>query len=1128
MTKRKTAGGLLPEEPFWYKDAIIYELHVRAFFDSDGDGIGDFQGLCNKLDYVKDLGVTALWLLPFYPSPLRDDGYDIADYTDIHPNYGTLHDFRVFLREAHKRGIRVITELVINHTSIDHPWFQRARLAPPGSNERDFYLWSDTTEPFKETRVIFQDFETSNWSWDPIAKAYYWHRFFYHQPDLNFDNPKVCQAVKRVLDFWLEMGVDGLRLDAVPYLFEREGTNCENLPETHLFLKDLRRYVDSNYQNRMLLAEANQWPEDAVAYFGEGDECHMAFHFPLMPRMFMALQQEDRFPIVDILDQTPPIPESCQWALFLRNHDELTLEMVTDEDRDYMYRVYAGDPQARINLGIRRRLAPLLENRRKVELMNALLFSMPGTPVIYYADEIGMGDNIYLGDRNGVRTPMQWSGDHNAGFSQANPQKLYLPVIVDPEYHYASINVATQQKNPHSFLWWMKRLIALRKHFQAFSRGKLIFLSPENSKILAFIRETESQTLLVVANLSRFVQFVLLDLSSYVGKVPVELFGRSAFPRIENRPYGMSLGPHNFYWFILEAQEDETANIDQMRQDIVCIDVAGSLESIFAPKMTARLEALLPGFLLARRWFAAKTLKMSAVKIKDLTPVEFGQKAAALIFVEVAVNEQRPDLYLITVAIATGPDAERIERENPGAILARLSGNGGTRSKNNRMQTDNSRGVLFDALEDPDFCQALLNAVAKRRKFAGRAGIIEAIPTKAFRVLLGKEVQNPVTKIIKAEHGNTSIVFGDRAIMKVLRKTLPGISPELEIGGYLTEKRRFANAPALAGSIGYRQGKAEPMTVALIHRFVPNQCDAWQYTLDSLGRFFEIALAKERDQQEARPEEASSCDDCISQLTPENIAESIGAYLHHAELLGQRTAEMHLALSSETEHKEFIPEAFTTLYQRSAYQSIRSLGSKGFELLEKRLDELPQNTREIARAVLEAKSEFDRRIIVLTKRKIEAMRMRVHGDYHLGQVLYTGNDFVIIDFEGELIRSLGERRIKRSPLKDVAGMLRSFHYAAMTGLSRALFRKEKRQALERWAGCWLEWVSKRFLESYIEHAQPGGFLPNRPEDSALLMDLFLLEKAIYELQYDLNNRRDWVWIPLKGLEELLINKAHKN
>src|SRR5213082_3365855 len=544
-------------DPLWYKDAIIYELHVRTFHDSNADGIGDFRGLMEKLDYLQELGISAIWLLPFYPSPLKDDGYDIANYLDVNPNYGTLDDFRVFLDAAHERGLRVITELVINHTSDQNPWFKKSRRAAPGSPEREVYVWSDNPEKYKDARIIFKDFETSNWSWDPIAQSYYWHRFYSHQPDLNFDNPAVREVVERVCDFWLKLGVDGVRLDAIPYLYEREGTNCENLPETHVYLKKLRAHIDAHFSGRMLLAEANQWPEDAVAYFGNGDESHMNFHFPLMPRMFMALQMEDRFPIIDILEQTPPIPDNCQWAMFLRNHDELTLEMVTDEERDYMYRVYATDPHARINLGIRRRLAPLLANsRRKIELLNTLLFSMPGTPIIYYGDEIGMGDNFYLGDRNGCRTPMQWSPDRNAGFSRANPQQLYLPITIDPEYHYEAVNVENQQKNLSSLLWWTRRVIAMRRNFKAFSRGALEFLHPDNAKVLAFLRRYQDETILVVVNLSRFAQSAELDLARFAGQVPMEVFSRNLFRPIRKSRYVITMGPHAHYWFALHSPID--------------------------------------------------------------------------------------------------------------------------------------------------------------------------------------------------------------------------------------------------------------------------------------------------------------------------------------------------------------------------------------------------------------------------------------------------------------------------------------------------------------------------------------------------------------------------------------------
>ncbi|MGH2451091.1 MAG: maltose alpha-D-glucosyltransferase, partial [Candidatus Limnocylindria bacterium] len=676
------------EDPDWYKDAIIYELHVRAFYDSNADGIGDFAGLTAKLDYLKDLGVTAVWLLPFYPSPLKDDGYDIADYTDVHRSYGSLRDVRTFVREAHRRGIRVITELVANHTSDQHPWFQKARQARPGSAARDFYVWSDTTDRYREARIIFKDFETSNWSWDPVARAHYWHRFYSHQPDLNYANPQVQQAIIKVLDFWLDMGIDGLRLDAVPYLFEREGTSCENLPETHAALKRLRAHVDERYQDRLLLAEANQWPEDAASYFGDDDECHMCFHFPLMPRLFMSLRMEDRFPLVDILAQTPPVPPGAQWALFLRNHDELTLEMVTDEERDYMYRVYTQDPEARINLGIRRRLAPLLGNlRRRIELMNGLLFSLPGTPVLYYGDEIGMGDNIYLGDRNGVRTPMQWSADRNAGFSQANRQRLFLPVIVDPEYHHEAINVEAQQQNPHSLLWWMKRLIALRKQHPAFGRGTLDFLHPANRKVLAFVRRHGEERILVVANLSRFVQAAELDLGEFSGSIPVELFGRTEFPPIGELPYFVTLGPHGFYWFALEPQPAPVG----AAAEVPTLRYRGPWSALARGEAPGLAEAL-PGYLRARRWFGGKARRVKAARIRDAVRVPHPEAEAFVTFVEVSYTEGESETYVLPLTCAAPDRVDALVGAAPHALIARLP--------------DGS--AMLDATADPAFLHALL------------------------------------------------------------------------------------------------------------------------------------------------------------------------------------------------------------------------------------------------------------------------------------------------------------------------------------------------------------------------------------------------------------------------------------
>ncbi len=543
----------MPAKPdaLWYKDAVIYQVHVRAFYDSNGDGIGDFGGLAQKLDYLQQLGINAIWLMPFFPSPLRDDGYDISDYTSVHPHYGTLEDFKGFLTAAHQRGIRVIVELVLNHTSDQHPWFQESRKSVDNPR-RDWYVWSDTDVRYRGVRIIFVDTEMSNWAWDPISKSYYWHRFFSHQPDLNFDNPAVREEIWNVMKFWLEMGVDGFRLDAVPYLVEREGTSCENLPETHGVIKELRGKLDQHFPGRMLLAEANQWPADLRPYFGEGDEFHMAFHFPLMPRMFMGLKLEDRKPITEILQQTPQIPEVCQWCLFLRNHDELTLEMVTDLERDYMYDEYALDRSMRLNVGIRRRLAPLLDNdRRRIELMNGLLMSLPGTPIIYYGDEIGMGDNVYLGDRNGVRTPMQWDGGWNAGFSPADPESLYAALILNPLYGYQAVNVQSQKRSPYSLLSWMRRIIQVRKSTPVFGRGSMEFLYPENHRVLAYVRQLGGETVLVVNNLSNSAQAVELDLSRYKGSILIEMFGRNLFPRVGDLPYLLTMGPHQFYWFRL-------------------------------------------------------------------------------------------------------------------------------------------------------------------------------------------------------------------------------------------------------------------------------------------------------------------------------------------------------------------------------------------------------------------------------------------------------------------------------------------------------------------------------------------------------------------------------------------------
>ncbi|MEM3526034.1 MAG: maltose alpha-D-glucosyltransferase, partial [Candidatus Jordarchaeaceae archaeon] len=756
----------LQDDSLWYKDAIIYEVHVKSFFDSNGDGVGDFRGLIEKLDYLKSLGITAVWLLPFYPSPLKDDGYDVANYFEIHPNYGTLQDFKEFLREAHKRGIRVIVELVLNHTSDQHLWFQRARRAKPGSAWRDFYVWSDTPDKYKDAKIIFKDFEASNWTWDSVAKAYYWHRFYSHQPDLNYDNPRVHTAIFRVVDFWLEMGVDGLRLDAAPYLYEREGTTCENLPETFQFIEKLRAHIDSRFKNRILLAEANQWPEDVVAYFGEGNRCHMTFHFPLMTRFFMAVQLEDRLPIIDIIEQTPRIPESCQWALFLRNHDELTLEMVTDEERDYMFRVYASDPNARINLGIRRRLAPLLGNdRRKIELMNVLLFSFPGTPIIYYGDEIGMGDNYYLGDRNGVRTPMQWSSDRNAGFSKANPQKLYLPVIIDSEYHYEVVNVENQERNPHSLLWWIRRLITTRKRFKAFSRGSLEFLYPDNSKVLAFIRKYQNENILVVVNLSRFSQAVELNLSNYVGFVPEDVFSKNKFPVIREASYVITLGPYGFYWFLLQKEKTENVSLSQ-EWIIPKIRVEERWETILEDGMKDKLKEIISNYLKNCYWFGGETLTMQEINICNVIPVSGDSTSAYLLVLEVNYVEGNTEKYLLPLSFASKEKAKKIIEEFPQGIVASLLIGG-------------EEGVLYDGVYDEEFCRILLLMIVQEKRIKGEWGELVAYVGKMFRKMLNnKDVSLLASRVMEGKLGNTPIVYGDVFFLKLYRKLGEGKNPE--------------------------------------------------------------------------------------------------------------------------------------------------------------------------------------------------------------------------------------------------------------------------------------------------------------------------------------------------------------
>ena len=1101
-----------PDDGRWYRDAILYEIRVRSFYDANGDGIGDFQGLAKKLDYLEELGVTTLWLLPFYPSPLKDDGYDIANYTDVHADVGSLADFKSLLKEAHRRGLRVITELVLNHTSDEHPWFQRARRGKPGSRERDFYVWSDTPERYREARIIFKDFERSNWTWDPVAGAYFWHRFYSHQPDLNFDNPSVRRAMFQVVDFWLALGVDGLRLDAVPYLFEREQTNCENLPETFEFLTDLRRHVDRKFSGRMLLAEANQWPEDALRYLEGGDKCHMAFHFPLMPRLFMAFHMEDRFPIVDILAQTPPLPESCQWALFLRNHDELTLEMVTDEERDYMYEAYAKDPTMRLNLGIRRRLAPLLENnRRKIELMNTLLLSLPGAPVLYYGDEIGMGDNAYLGDRNGVRTPMQWSPDRNGGFSRTNPQRLILPIIVDPEYHYEAINVETQHRNATSLLWWTRRVLSIRKRYRALGCGTFELLHPDNPRILAFIREWQNERILVVANLSRFTQYVELDLSKFKGLRPMEVFSQAPFPQIEDSTYVLTPGPHAFLWFSLEALPeagDATAGSAHMPE----LRLSGPWERFVAGRDRQALTDVLSAYLPRCRWFGGKARRLKTIEISDALPIRSGQRAAHALVLRTKYDDGGAESYFLPVGLAETEGADELKGRSQAAIAAlRWPNNGGAND-----------AILVDGLSDDDVCRALLDLFQKPRRTANATSLVAHELPWFRRSEMRGQALSPRT--LGIDQSNTSVIFGDRLILKVFRRLAQGANPDLEIGRFLTAKG-FPNAPKVAGWLEYRHQREEPTTVAILHEYVPDSREAWSYARDEIRRYFERALTE--DVPPERP--AGRLIDVIDQQPSQTQADLIGPFLTSAELLGRRTAELHLALASDPDDPDFAPEQYGALYQRSVYQSVRNLALGTLRLLRQREGGLAPAERKQALDVLALERDVLRRLEDFRRHNVTAVRIRHHGDYHLGQVLFTGKDFLIIDFEGEPARTLADRRRKRSPLRDVAGMLRSFHYASVSTLLEQIdggtVQAGEASRLERWSYAWYRWSSAAFLRAYFDTCAGAPFVPFDAEERRLLLDFFLLEKALYEVAYELNHRPTWLRIPLRGIHEVLADGA---
>ncbi|WP_417697416.1 maltose alpha-D-glucosyltransferase [Pseudomonas sp.] len=1099
---KKPRSATFIKDPLWYKDAVIYQVHVKSYFDSNNDGIGDFPGLIEKLDYIADLGVNTIWLLPFYPSPRRDDGYDIAEYRGVSPDYGTMADARRFIAEAHKRNLRVITELVINHTSDQHPWFQRARKAKPGSKARDFYVWSDDDHKYDGTRIIFLDTEKSNWTWDPVAGQYFWHRFYSHQPDLNFDNPQVIKAVLSVMRYWLDMGIDGLRLDAIPYLIERDGTNNENLPETHDVLKQIRAEIDANYPDRMLLAEANQWPEDTQLYFGDvdaqglnGDECHMAFHFPLMPRMYMALAQEDRFPITDILRQTPEIPANCQWAIFLRNHDELTLEMVTDKERDYLWNYYAADRRARINLGIRRRLAPLMErDRRRVELLNSLLLSMPGTPTLYYGDEIGMGDNIYLGDRDGVRTPMQWSIDRNGGFSRADPASLVLPPIMDPQYGYQSVNVETQAGDPHSLLNWTRRMLAVRKQSKAFGRGTLKMLSPSNRRILAYTREYtgpdgKHEIILCVANVSRSAQAAELDLSAYAGMVPVEMLGGNAFPPIGQLNFLLTLPPYGFYWFALATENQMPSwHVEpaQSLPDFTTLVLKKRLEELLeAPSRTTLEQTILPSWLQNRRWFAGKDSAIEKVNI--VYGVRFGDPQHPVLLSEIDVTSAGQTLrYQLPFGL--------LAEDQVGAALPQ-------QLALSRVRRVRQVGLITDAFSLESFVRAVLQSMQANTVLPCSEGELRFEPTEGLAPLnLGDE---PEVRYLSAEQSNSSVVVGGSLVLKLIRKVASGVHPELEMSAYLTAAG-FSNISPLLGSVIRRDAEGEDALLMIAQGYLSNQGDAWEWTQNNLERALRDELA-----------------DAVSEQ--EQHYNALGELKDFAGMLGQRLGEMHEVLAQATDDPDFAPQATNAKEAQAIGKDVAAQVENALRLLKQNQGQLNPADQALVARLLEHKKTVLAHIQELAGKAVGGLRIRVHGDLHLGQVLVIKGDAYLIDFEGEPARPLHERRGKHSPYKDVSGVLRSFDYAAAMAihLNTVDSTADADAARQRVADRYLKEARQAFVEAYRLAAASLAHEWKDAEGEDAALALFGLEKAAYEVAYEAENRPAWLPVPLHGLYGLL-------
>ncbi len=1107
------------DDPLWYKDAVIYELHVRSFYDSNNDGYGDFQGLREKLPYLESLGVNTLWLLPFLESPLRDDGYDTADYFKVLPIHGDLDDFRAFLDDAHARGMRVITELVLNHTSDQHPWFQEAR--DPDSDKHDWYVWSKTDERYDDVRVIFTDTEDSNWAWDSKAEKYYWHRFFSHQPDLNFDNPEVREKMKEVMFFWLDMGVDGLRLDAVPYLFEREGTSSENLPETIAYVKELRAAVEKRYgPGKVLLAEANQWPEDTLPYFGEdgdGDSTgvQMAFNFPLMPRLYMALRRENRRPVVEMLDLTGGIPDDAQWALFLRNHDELTLEMVTDEERDYMYHEYGADDRFRINVGIRRRLTPLLGGeRRRIELMNALLLSLKGSPIIYYGDEIGMGDDPFLGDRNGVRTPMQWSPDKNGGFSRAPHHKLFMPPINRGKYSYEFVNVEDAEEDPYSLLHFMRRLIALRQqHKNIFGRGSLELLPVENQSILAFLREYEGERILVVNNLSRFTQSVHIPAREDLhGLAPVELSGQSAFPPIEDDDYHLTVGPHHFYWFKLVPQEDVQRD-DTRRSGLQPLEdkngrtrpvlpVAEGLQNVLVPTMAQRrgpeqIEALLPEFINEQRWFGGKGEGIEGVEVEDAVRLQ-SDPVVYLSVLRVDLPEDT-SFYTLPLMAAPEPEASDILDEHPNATLAWLE-----------LEDTEERRLVYDATVNPRFWATLFRWWQRGGTGRSLKGLYTAEPSEA----MGNAPPDDV-HLLTGEQSNTSAIVNDDYFLKLYRRLEEGPNPEKELLEHLTDID-FTFSPRLHGTLHFRR-RHRQYTLGVLQEALAVDADAWSYTLSCTTTFLDRVENSPFPHEQAKNTSPSAdgphwtADRFSNATVPVWLEELAPELISFARTLGVRTAEMHHALAQAGGDDMHPVEAPTDAGAelgariRTEMKETRALLDRQPDLASRHVPSDPawSAARDHLAPLDDVPGTHD--------------RIRIHGDYHLGQLLRAEGDIYVLDFEGEPTRPLEERRRRRDALRDVAGMLRSLEYAVLASWQD---HADVDPDYESWIDALLYWTETTFLDAYADTTGDAAFLPAAPARYSFLW-AFLLDKALYEVRYELNHRPDWAWLPLHGLRRLL-------